>query len=432
MSAVLGARGARGRGQPGPGRARRARASPAAALLPAPPPDARAWSSSRSPTGRSRRPSAPTASAASTTSSASSIAAELERAIAAGRPAVTDDPTVLTEAAADRRHRRGDRRGRVRRGRRDRGDRGRQAPRAHQRRARLRRSGPILKVAGRRRRRRADRHGRRPARRDHGPRRRGAAARLPADPGRQHQEPARPPPDAGDAARRSPRRICQRPKMITSFADGTKIAAEMAVVANATGFGVATRGMAGPRAERVEEAPEPVRRRRAARAARSSTTSSAPSRASASSCSATSDDPLTAALHEVLQDGRRAGVHVLPAVPPGPARDRPDRRAGRAVRATPAATPLGAPVTEVIALAKRDLKAGRDPRRHRRLHGLRDARERRRRRAPSDLLPMGLTDGAVLVRDVADGRGADLRRRRSAARTASPSDCGTNRPAGSG
>ena len=50
--------------------------------------------------------------------------------------------------------------------------------------------------------------------------------------------------------------VGQRPKMITSFADGTKIAAEMGVVANATGFGVAVRGMAGPRAERVEQAPE--------------------------------------------------------------------------------------------------------------------------------------------------------------------------------
>ena len=39
----------------------------------------------------------------------------------------------------------------------------------------------------------------------------------------------------------------QRPKMVTSFADGTKISAEMAVVANATGFGVAARGMLGPR-----------------------------------------------------------------------------------------------------------------------------------------------------------------------------------------
>ena len=46
----------------------------------------------------------------------------------------------------------------------------------------------------------------------------------------------------------------QRPRMVTSFADGTKLSAEMAVVANATGFGVSVRGMLGPRASRVEEA----------------------------------------------------------------------------------------------------------------------------------------------------------------------------------
>ena len=50
------------------------------------------------------------------------------------------------------------------------------------------------------------------------------------------------------------RRVFQRPKMITSFADGTKISAEMALVANATGYGVSVRGMAGPAATRVEEA----------------------------------------------------------------------------------------------------------------------------------------------------------------------------------
>lgn len=50
------------------------------------------------------------------------------------------------------------------------------------------------------------------------------------------------------------RNVWQRPKMITSFADGTKIAYEMATLANATGFGVMTRGMAGPRCTRVEEA----------------------------------------------------------------------------------------------------------------------------------------------------------------------------------
>jgi predicted homoserine dehydrogenase-like protein len=46
----------------------------------------------------------------------------------------------------------------------------------------------------------------------------------------------------------------QKPKMVTSFADGTKISMEMAVVANATGFGVGTRGMYGPRCKHVTEA----------------------------------------------------------------------------------------------------------------------------------------------------------------------------------
>jgi len=43
-------------------------------------------------------------------------------------------------------------------------------------------------------------------------------------------------------------------RMITSFADGTKISMEMAVVANATGFGVSVRGMKGPTCSHVTEA----------------------------------------------------------------------------------------------------------------------------------------------------------------------------------
>lgn len=46
----------------------------------------------------------------------------------------------------------------------------------------------------------------------------------------------------------------QRPKHITSFADGTKISFEMATVANATGFKVGKRGMYGPRCTHVDEA----------------------------------------------------------------------------------------------------------------------------------------------------------------------------------
>ena len=48
--------------------------------------------------------------------------------------------------------------------------------------------------------------------------------------------------------------VKQKPKMITSFADGTKISMEMAVVANATGFRVGQRGMYGPKCKHVSEA----------------------------------------------------------------------------------------------------------------------------------------------------------------------------------
>lgn len=48
--------------------------------------------------------------------------------------------------------------------------------------------------------------------------------------------------------------VKQDVKMITSFADGTKISMEMAVVANATGFRTAVRGMYGPRCKNVTEA----------------------------------------------------------------------------------------------------------------------------------------------------------------------------------
>jgi len=43
-------------------------------------------------------------------------------------------------------------------------------------------------------------------------------------------------------------------KLATSFADGTKISFENALVANATGFGVGTRGMYGPKCKHVNEA----------------------------------------------------------------------------------------------------------------------------------------------------------------------------------
>ena len=46
----------------------------------------------------------------------------------------------------------------------------------------------------------------------------------------------------------------QKPKMVTSFADGSKISFEMAVVANATGLRAGKRGMYGPSCSHVNEA----------------------------------------------------------------------------------------------------------------------------------------------------------------------------------
>jgi predicted homoserine dehydrogenase-like protein len=45
----------------------------------------------------------------------------------------------------------------------------------------------------------------------------------------------------------------QRPKMVTSFADGTKLAMEGAVLANGTGLGIGTRGMDGHKCDHVRD-----------------------------------------------------------------------------------------------------------------------------------------------------------------------------------
>jgi len=57
-----------------------------------------------------------------------------------------------------------------------------------------------------------------------------------------------------DTQREFAKKHHQEPKMITSFADGTKISMEMVQVANATGFKVGKRGMYGFKANHVKDA----------------------------------------------------------------------------------------------------------------------------------------------------------------------------------
>lgn len=191
----------------------------------------------------------------------------------------------------------------------------------------------------------------------------------------------------------------QRPKMITSFADGTKIAAEMGVVANATGFGVAERGMRGPRAERVEQAPERFDvEALLERPIVDYLLGAEPS--FGVFVLGHEEDPLSRAYMKFYKMGDGPVYTFYRPLHLGPLET--VQSVARAVLLhDAAATPLGAPVTEVIAQAKRDLRVGEmlDGIGGFTVYGMLENVGTARR---ENLLPMGLTDGAVVVRAVAE------------------------------
>lgn len=192
--------------------------------------------------------------------------------------------------------------------------------------------------------------------------------------------------------------VGQRPKMITSFADGTKIAAEMGVVANATGFGVAVRGMAGPRAERVEQAPEMFDiEALLERPIVDYLIGAEPS--FGIFVLGYEEDPLTRHYMKFYKMGDGPVYTFYRPFHLGPLET--VQSVARAVLLRdPAITPLGPPVTEVVALAKRDLRSGEtlDGIGEFTVYGMLDNSATAR---SENLLPMGLADGAELVRDIA-------------------------------
>ena len=189
----------------------------------------------------------------------------------------------------------------------------------------------------------------------------------------------------------------QRPKMITSFADGTKIAAEMAVVANATGFGVATRGMLGPRAERVEQAPDLFDPEALlGRPIVDYLLGAEPS--FGVFVLGYDDDPLTRSYMKFYKMGDGPVYTFYRPFHLGPL-ETVQSVARAALLGDAAVAPIGAPVTEVVALAKRGLKEGET------LDGIGGFTvygmlENTATARAERLLPMGLTDGATLRRPV--------------------------------
>jgi predicted homoserine dehydrogenase-like protein len=188
------------------------------------------------------------------------------------------------------------------------------------------------------------------------------------------------------------------PKMATSFADGTKQSMECTVLSNATGFGVARRGMSGHKVAHVRDVlsicdPEALLERPLIEYL----------------LGAEPGSGAFAVGHDADPD--RASYMEYFKLGPGPLYvfyrpfhlthlEAPLSVARAALFRDPTITPLGAPVSEVVAIAKHDLEAGEE------LDGVGGyacygSIDRTEVARADDLLPMGLTDGAVLRRGVA-------------------------------
>jgi predicted homoserine dehydrogenase-like protein len=189
----------------------------------------------------------------------------------------------------------------------------------------------------------------------------------------------------------------QKPRMVTSFADGTKISMEMAIVANATGFRVGKRGMYGPQCEHINEAANlfPV------------------------------EDLMNGGIVDyVLGAQTTPGVFVL-GYQEHPVQQRylkyykmgegplyvfytpyhlchfevPITVARAVIFSDAAIAPIGRPVVDVITLAKRDLRTGEE------LDGIGGftcygMAENSEICLKENLLPMGLSEGCRLKRDI--------------------------------
>ena len=190
----------------------------------------------------------------------------------------------------------------------------------------------------------------------------------------------------------------QKPKMITSFADGTKLSMETTVLANATGFKVAKRGMHGPQCDHVEDildrfAPESFHDRRGIVEY------------------VLGAEPGTGAFvvghgeHPIKQQYMKyfkmgdGPLYLFYTPFHLPHLQVPLTVARAVLFEDPAVTPLGRPYCDVIAVAKRHLSAGEalDGIGGFTCYGLIENAETSIR---NDFLPMGVTNGCTLKNNV--------------------------------
>lgn len=189
----------------------------------------------------------------------------------------------------------------------------------------------------------------------------------------------------------------QKAHMVTSFADGSKISMEMAVVGNATGFKVAQRGMLGPACEHVNDAVDKFPRGRLLEGGIVDYVLGAQP-GGGIFVIGYSDDKIQQGYFNYYKMGE--GPFYVFYVPYHLCHFEAPMSVARAVLYNDATTaPLGPPVVDVITAAKKDMKAGDvlDGIGKFTSYGLAENSEICR---DDNLLPLGLSEGCRLKRDV--------------------------------
>jgi len=192
----------------------------------------------------------------------------------------------------------------------------------------------------------------------------------------------------------------QKPEAMTSFADGTKLSMELTVLANATGFGVGKRGMYGPALDHVNESSSFYLDKLLDGGMVDYLVGAAPG--NGAYVIGYSEDPVKAAYLKYLKMGD-GPLYVFYTPFHLPQLEIPLTVARAVLFGDATVAPLGGPICDAVAVAKRDLKAG----------GILDGLggftcytliENYDISLKENLLPIGLSEGCRLKRDVVKDR----------------------------
>jgi len=188
----------------------------------------------------------------------------------------------------------------------------------------------------------------------------------------------------------------QKPKAVTSYADGTKLSMELTVLANALRFRVAKRGMYGPSLEHVDESSEFFRDKLIGGGMVDFLVGAAPG--NGAFVLGFSEDPFRRDYLKYLKMGN-GPLYVFYTPFHLPQLEVPLTVARAALLGDATVTPQGPPSCDSIAIAKRDLKAGEllDGLGGFTCYGLIDNFDSSRE---IGALPIGVSEGCHLVRDV--------------------------------